>query len=182
MASSRVGGSPLFYWGRMSLLERIREIVDHVANSEGMELVDVELHGRGPSATLRIFLDKPAGITHKDCRVVSQQVGALLDVEDMIEDRYTLEVSSPGLERKLVKPGDYQRFAGRRINLALKAAREGRRRFRGLLLGMEQETVRMDIGDGQVMSFEYDEIERANLVAEFFGRPGVTRGKGMDSR
>ena len=166
----------------MSLLERIREIVDQVATSEGMELVDVELCGRGPSATLRIFLDKPAGITHKDCQVVSQQVGALLDVEDMIGDRYTLEVSSPGLERKLVKPADYQRFAGRRINLALKVAREGRRHFRGLLLGIEQETVRVDIGDDQVMSFEYGEIEKANLVAEFFGRPGATSGNKMDSR
>ncbi|MCZ6752320.1 MAG: ribosome maturation factor RimP [Acidobacteria bacterium] len=166
----------------MSLLERIREIVDQVAASEGIELVDVELHGHGPSAILRIFLDKPAGITHKDCQVVSHQVGALLDVEDMIEDRYTLEVSSPGLDRKLVKPADYQRFAGSRINLALKVAREGRRRFRGLLLGMEQETVRVDIGDGQVMSFAYGEIEKANLVAEFSGRPGASSGKEMDSR
>ncbi len=166
----------------MSLLERIREIVDRVTASEGMELVDVELHGRGPSATLRIFLDKPAGITHKDCQVVSVQVGALLDVEDLIEDHYTLQVSSPGMERKLVKPGDYQRFIGRQINLALKTAREGRRRFRGLLLGIEQETVRVDIGDGQVASFEYGEIEKANLVAEFFGRAGATSRNEMDSR
>ncbi len=182
LASSRVGGSPLFYWGRMSLLERIREMVDRVATSEGMELVDVELHGRGPATTLRIFLDKPEGITHKDCQVVSQQVGALLDVEDLLDSRYTLEVSSPGLDRKLVKPADYQRFAGRQINLALKVAREGRRRFRGLLLGMEKEAVRVDIGDGQVVSFEYGEIEKANLVAEFFGRQGATSGKEMDSR
>ena len=164
----------------MSSLERIRELVDRVATSEGMELVDVELHG--PSAILRIFLDRPGGITLKDCQVISEQVGALLDVEDLIENRYTLEVSSPGLDRKLVKPADFERFAGRRINLVLKVARQGRKRFRGLLLGMEQETVRMDIGDGQVMDFEYGEIEKVNLIAEFSGRPGANSGNAMDSR
>ena len=163
-------------------MERIREIVDHVATSEGMELVEVELHGRGPSAILRIFLDKPGGITHKDCHVVSEQVGALLDVEDVIENRYTLEVSSPGLDRKLVKPADFERFAGKQIKLALKVARQGRRRFRGLLLGMERETVKMDIGDGQVVGFEYGEIEKANLIAEFFGGPGATSENKIDSR
>ena len=177
-----MGGSPLFCWERMSSLERIRELVDRVATSEGMELVDVELHGRGPSAILRIFLDRPGGITLKDCQVISEQVGALLDVEDLIENRYTLEVSSPGLDRKLVKPADFERFAGRRINLALKVARQGRKRFRGLLLGMKQETVRMDIGDGQVMDFEYGEIEKVNLIAEFSGRPGANSGNEMDSR
>ena len=162
-----MGGSPLFYCERMNQLERIREIAGRVATSEGMELVEVELHGWGPSSILRIFLDKPGGITHQDCQVVSEQLGAILDVEGLIEKRYRLEVSSPGLDRKLLKPTDYQRFAGKPIKLALKVPREGRRRFRGRLLGIEEDTVKVDLGNGQVVCFEHSEIEKANLVVEF---------------
>ncbi len=153
----------------MERLERIREIAERVATSEGLELVDVEFFPRGSRPTLRIFLDKPAGITHRDCQAVSEQVGAILDVEDLIARSYTLEVSSPGLDRKLVKPSDYQRFAGRPVRLVLKAPREGRRRFGGRLLGMENETLQVELEDGQVIRLDYREIEKANLVVEFGG-------------
>ena len=151
----------------MGLLDRVREIAERVATSEGMELVEVEFLGRGRHSVLRIFLDKPGGITHRDCQIVSEQVGAILDVEDLIPTSYTLEVSSPGLDRKLLKPGDYQRFAGRRVKIVLKAAREGRRRFEGRLLGIDQETIQLDTGNGQIVSIGYPEVEKANLVAEF---------------
>ena len=120
----------------MEQIDRIREIVDRVAAAEGLELVDVELLGRGRNAVLRIFLDKPGGIAIRDCEQVSRQVGAILDVEDLLPGRYTLEVSSPGLDRRLVKPADYERFAGKQVKLVLKAPQEGRRRFRGLLRGI----------------------------------------------
>jgi len=155
----------------MEQLERIREIAERVANSEGMELVDVEFLGRGPRAVVRIFLDKPGGITVRDCQIVSQQVGTILDVEDFIQRSYTLEVSSPGLDRKLLKPSDYQHFAGRLVKLVLRGPSQGPRRFQGRLLGMEEDKVRVDTGNGQVVQFDYDDIEKANLVVEFGGRP-----------
>ena len=156
----------------MDQLSRIREIADRVATAEGLELVDVELVGRGRNAILRIFLDKPGGVTLRDCQMMSVQVGAILDVEDFIEDRYTLEVSSPGLNRKLVKPSDYERFAGRQIKLVLKAPREGRRRFRGRLLGVQDGVIRLETENQQVIGFDFSEIEQANLVVELpFGSP-----------
>lgn len=152
---------------KMDRLERIREVAERVATSEGLELVEVEYLGRSPSAILRIFLDKPGGISIGDCQNVSQQVGAILDVEDLIDRSYTLEVSSPGLDRKLLKPADYQRFAGRLVKIVLQGPRQGPRRFRGRLLGMVDGKVQVDTGDGQVVQLEYSEIEKANLVVEF---------------
>ncbi|MBI4458636.1 MAG: ribosome maturation factor RimP [Acidobacteria bacterium] len=151
----------------MGILDRIREIASRVAASEGMELLEVEYLGRGPNSVLRIFLDKPGGITHRDCQIVSEQVGAILDVEDFIPTRYTLEVSSPGLNRKLLKPADFQRFAGSRAKVVLRAPLEGRRRFEGRLLGIDREIIQLDTGNGQIVSFGYSDVEKANLVPEF---------------
>ena len=157
----------------MGLLDRLREIAERVAASEGLELVEVEFRPQGPQSVLRIFLDREGGVSLRDCETVSEQMSAILDVEDLIAHRYTLEVSSPGLDRKLLKPADYQRFAGRQVKLALKVPREGNRHFQGRLLGMEDETVRLETGEGQVASFAYNEIEKANLVVEFGkGSPG----------
>lgn len=162
----------------MEWLERVREIAERVTISEGLELVDVEFLGRGPNAVLRIYLDKPGGINISDCQTVSQQVGIILDVEEVVEQSYTLEVSSPGLDRKLLKPADYQRFSGRPVKLVLKGPRQGPRRYKGLLLGIDGEVVRLDTGDGQVVHVAYDEIEKANLVVEF----GPLAKKGKNSK
>jgi ribosome maturation factor RimP len=85
-------------------LERVREIVERVASSGGLEVVDVEFRGGGKSRMLRITIDKPAGVTHEDCANVSREVGTILDVEDAVPGSYLLEVSSPGLDRKLSRP------------------------------------------------------------------------------
>ncbi len=151
----------------MNRLERVREITDRVASSEGLELVDVAIHGRGLSCVVQIFLDKPGGVDHGDCHRVSQQVGTLLDVEEVFPSRYTLEVSSPGLDRRLVKPTDYQRFAGNRVKLALRAPWSGRSRFQGLLVGIEESMVRLELESGEMMEFPIDEIDRANIVPDF---------------
>jgi ribosome maturation factor RimP len=151
----------------MEQIDRIREIADRVAAAEGLELVDVELVGRGRNAVLRIFLDKPGGIAIRDCEQVSRQVGAILDVEDLISSRYTLEVSSPGLDRKLVKPADYERFAGKQVKLVLKEPQEGRRRFRGLLRGIRDGKVELQEENGGIIGIEYEEIQKANLVVEW---------------
>src|SRR4029453_11901285 len=92
---------------------RIRQLVEQAVDSLGYELVELELKGAGNNSVLRIYIDKPEGISHQDCGLVSEQVGTVLDVEDVIPYQYTLEVSSPGLNRKLVKESDYRRFDGR---------------------------------------------------------------------
>ena len=149
------------------VLARIREIVERVATSEGCELVEVELHGRGPGAVVRIYLDKPGGITHQDCQTVSRQVGTILDIEAVMTARYTLEVSSPGLDRKLVKLIDYERFAGHKIKLLLRDSKAGRQRIQGLLQGLAEGKVRVQDESGAVLTIAFEEIERANLVPDF---------------
>ncbi|HSS95850.1 MAG TPA: ribosome maturation factor RimP, partial [Terriglobales bacterium] len=91
-------------------IEKVREVAERVANSSGLEIVEIELRGGGKARRLRIVIDKPAGVTHEDCANLSREVGTILDVEDAVPGgSYTLEVSSPGLDRKLLKAADYQR-------------------------------------------------------------------------
>ena len=160
------------------VLDHARAIVERVASSEGLELVDVELHGRGPGAVLRIYLDKPGGISLQDCQTVSRQVGTILDVEGLMTARYTLEVSSPGLDRKLVKPADYERFAGKKVKIQLRNLESGRRRFQGLLQGWYEGKVRVQIESGDAMDIAFEEIEKANLVPDL----GIQFGRKPESR
>src|ERR1700686_130986 len=110
---------------------KIEEIAQQVAQAAGLELVEVEVKGGGNAKLVRIAIDKPEGVTHADCGLVSEKVGAILDAEDMLPGHYTLEVSSPGLERKLLKPKDYQRFQGQKAKLTLRDPVEGRQGFAG---------------------------------------------------
>ena len=116
---------------------RVREIIERVATQEGYELVHAELTG-GRNSFLRIFIDKPDGITADDCARVSDRVGLMLDVEDLIPHAYTLEVASPGLDRGLYKPSDYVRFAGSRAHIKLMEPIEGQRNFHGTLIGLDE--------------------------------------------
>src|SRR5258708_32105577 len=110
-------------------LEKVQAITERVAGSLGLEVVEVELRGVGGKARmLRIFIDKPAGVTHEDCANVSREVGTILDVEDAIPGgQYTLEVSSPGLDRKLSRPADFERFRGSRVKLTTRDEIKGNR-------------------------------------------------------
>ena len=147
--------------------EAIGGIIGRVAEREGLELVHWELRGPAGSFVLRIFIDKPAGVSHSDCEVVSHQVSTLLDVEDLIPNRYTLEVSSPGLERGLYKRGDYERFAGSRLKLRTVEPIDGQRNFRGRLIGIDDQNVRFDAdGQGQI-EIPYEKILKANIEYEF---------------
>ncbi len=150
------------------VVEKVKEIVERVASSEGMEVVDVEWKGGGHNRILRIYIDKPAGISHGDCENVSNQVGTILDVEDVIPgSSYTLEVSSPGLDRKLVKPADYQRFVGRKAKVTLLTPIDGRSHFTGRLADFEQGQVGLDVeGDGRIR-FSPQDVKVARLVVEF---------------
>jgi ribosome maturation factor RimP len=157
-------------------LERIREIAGRVAASEGIELVDLELHGRGPGSVLRIYLDKPGGITHQDCQTVSRQVGTILDVEDVMPGRYTLEVSSPGLDRRLSKPDDFQRFAGQQVKLLLREPSGSRRQLQGRLRGFDEGKVQVEADPAGLACIPLEQVEKANLVPEI-GKIGKLPGK-----
>lgn len=122
----------------MSLDPKIYEIIERVATREGLELVHAEMVGGRGNAVLRIYIDKPAGVTHEDCAAVSEQVGLILDVEDLIPHNYILEVASPGLDRGLYKPTDYERFAGLPAHIKLSAPLNGQRNFHGTLIGLER--------------------------------------------
>src|SRR5438874_219816 len=113
-------------------LDHVRAIIDRVAASSGLEVVEVELRGGGKSRMLRIVIDKPNGVTHEDCASVSREVSTILDVEDAVPGgSYLLEVSSPGLDRKLSRPVDFERFQGGRVKLTTKDAVNGNRHFEG---------------------------------------------------
>ena len=121
---------------------------------------------------LRLFIDKPGGVTHEDCAFVSREVGTILDVEDAIPGgSYTLEVSSPGLDRKLTKAADYERFAGSRVRLSTREPVEGTRHFEGRLQGLHDGRVALEVGSKKVpahtIEIELGDIEKANLVPEF---------------
>ena len=120
------------------IASKIEEVARRVAEPEGLEVVEVEVKGGGAQRFVRISIDKPEGVTHGDCEQVSLQVGTILDVEDVVPGgRYTLEVSSPGVERKLLKPEDYQRFQGKKAKITLRDPLEGRRNWDGTLAGFE---------------------------------------------
>ncbi len=147
-------------------LEKIREIAKRVAVSEGLALVDVELKGGRVNPLLRVYIDKPAGVSHADCQLVSEQLSAILDVEDLFPASYTLEVSSPGLDRKLVKPSDYEHFVGRRVRLVLRDPVDEQKVLEGRLAGYESGRLRLDLGEQGLKELELENISKARLVVE----------------
>ncbi len=154
---------------REAVASKIEEIAQRVAESEGLEIVEVEVKGGGGVHRLvRIWIDKPAGVTHADCELVSQQVGTILDVEDVLPGgRYTLEVSSPGVERKLLKPQDYQRFQGKKAKISLRDPVEGRRNWEGTLAGFAEGSVALEIEPGKTRQFPLEQVQKANLKFEW---------------
>jgi len=153
---------------RQEVASRIEEIAQRVTESEGMELVEVEVKGGGNQRLVRISIDKPQGVTHADCELVSQQVGTILDVEDVVPGgRYTLEVSSPGVERKLLKPQDYERFRGKKVKITLRDPIDGRRHWEGTLAGFEEGTVTLETGPYQTIHFPFAQVQKANLKFEW---------------
>src|SRR5690242_14436441 len=151
-----------------AVASKIEEIAKRVTQSEGIEVVEVEVKGGGAHRFVRISIDKPEGVTHGDCELVSQQVGTILDVEDVVPGgRYTLEVSSPGVERKLVKPQDYQRFQGKKAKVTLREPIAGRRNWEGTLAGLEDGLVRLDVERGSPVRFPLEQVQKANLKFEW---------------
>ncbi len=143
--------------------DRIRRLIENVVESQGYELVDAEYKGGGENALLRIFIDRPEGISHRDCELVTEQVGTVLDVEDLIPFSYTLEVSSPGLDRKLVKESDYARFEGKLARIQTRIPLHHQKVFRGRLRGLEASKVRLEMPKGDLMEIPLDVIQEARL-------------------
>jgi ribosome maturation factor RimP len=143
--------------------EQVRRLIQEVVEGQGYELVDAELKGGGTNSVLRIFIDQPAGISHHDCELISEQVGTVLDVEDLIPYSYTLEVSSPGLERKLVKDSDYTRFDGKLARIQTRIPLNQQKVFRGRLQGLQDGKVRLELPQGKILEIPLDVIQEAHL-------------------
>ena len=163
--------------GPSSIEERVRAIAENVAIDHGLELVHSEVAGPENKPIVRIFIDKPDGVTHDDCSEVSLHVGTILDVEDFIHAAYTLEVSSPGLERGLYKRSDYERFAGSKAKLKSRVAINGQRNFRGVIAGIDGDQVKFeDLTSGQV-AIPFDAIVKANLEVDIDEELRRAKGK-----
>jgi len=152
--------------GSGSIAERVREITQRVALDHGLELVHAEVAGPEGKPIVRVFIDKPDGVTHEDCAAVSLHLGTILDVEDFIHSAYTLEVSSPGLERGLYQVDDFARFAGSMAKLKLRQPITGQRNFRGRIVGVEGEKIVFDDKTSGKVSFPFADVVKANLETE----------------
>jgi ribosome maturation factor RimP len=177
-----------FVGGNVSLeMDRIRDAAERAARSAGVEVVDVEWKV-GKQRFLRVFIDKPfggqgqppfagpgpaqgkqekpEGVSHSDCRAVSEQLSVLLDVEDLVPgSQYILEVSSPGLDRKLTRPAEFERFAGRKARISMTEPVEGQAYFEGRLAGYADGRVKIDV-QGRMMELPLAGIRKAQLVVE----------------
>ncbi|HAS6348052.1 ribosome maturation factor RimP [Vibrio sp. IRLE0018] len=151
----------------MTGLERqLTEMLEAPVVASGYELVGLEFIRAGEHSTLRIFIDHENGITVDDCAEVSHQVSAVLDVEDPISVAYSLEVSSPGLDRPLFKPAHYEQFIGQEVNVVLKMAVANRRKWKGEIHSVDGETITLTV-DGQQEDFALSNISKANLIPKF---------------
>ena len=142
----------------------LRSLLEPVIERSGYELVHVTLGG-SKTRVLRMFIDAPGGITVEDCERVSRQVSDVLTVEDMVEGEYMLEVSSPGLDRPLVKQEHFERAKGKEVSIRMHGLHLGRRKFLGSLLEVRTDAVLVEV-DGEPYELLYSDMQRANLVSE----------------
>jgi ribosome maturation factor RimP len=145
------------------LREKLIALTEPLLSQLGYELVELEYAPARAHAVLRIFIDRSQGVGLDDCERVSHELSALLDVEDPVPTAYTLEVSSPGLDRVLRTPAHFQRFVGQRVRLELRSARDGRRRYTGRLEALNAEGIELNV-DGAMVSVPFAEIGRARLA------------------
>jgi len=148
------------------IVKLVQQMALPVAQEAGMELVDVEFQKEGGRWYLRIFIDKPQGINHEDCRLISEKIDRLLDEKDPIPHSYVLEVSSPGVERPLKSLADFNRFSGKLVNIVTFAPVNGRKKFRGRLKGVQIADVVIDM-EGVELFIPLEQIASARLAAEF---------------
>jgi len=145
-----------------NLLQEVRQIAEPVLESQGFELVDLEYRHESQGWVLRIYLDREGGVSLDDCAGISHEVGAVLEVKDLIPSSYTLEVSSPGLTRPLKKSEDFNRFRNQTVKIKLYEPLDGRKNFKGTLLGLEGDRVRVEV-EQRIYELPLQRIAKANL-------------------
>lgn len=150
---------------KVPVSQLVTSLIEPVLIAEGLELVDVEYKKEGKNWVLRIFIDKAGGVTVEDCQKVSHLTGDLIDVEETITTPYSLEVSSPGLDRVLKREKDFLKFKGRKIRLHSLSPIDNRRKFSGILTDFRDQTVIMEI-DGKIFEIPLSKVGKANLVIE----------------
>ncbi len=151
----------------MKLDPDIREQLASLVEGEGLELLEAEVVGHGPKTVLRLVVDAPAGVTLDQCAMVSRQASAMLDVEDPIAHRYTLEVTSPGIERKFYSEGDYRRFAGHRVKVRMQADYREHRVVTGELLGLEEGVLRVMTDGGDTVELPLEHVFETRLQVDW---------------
>jgi len=146
--------------------KQLQALLEPSVAALGYELLGIEHLSQGRHSLLRIYIDSPDGITVEDCERVSHQVSGVLEVEDPIKGAYTLEVSSPGLDRPLFKPEHYERFVGEQVQVRLVRPQDGRRKFKGQLTGLRDGNVVLDV-DGHEVVLAWEDIDKAHLVPQW---------------
>ncbi len=150
----------------MNKLQALQALIEPIVQEQGLELVDMQYQKEGKNWFLRIFIDNADGISHKECTRVSQALDPVLEEQEIITESYILEVSSPGLNRPLKKEKDFVRFAGKKIVVKTEEAVANQKTFTGILLGIEDGEVQMELADGSPVGISLDNIKKANLTVE----------------
>ena len=164
-----MGFAPTFYFGRKTVLmkqlidERIREIAARAALENDLELVHTQIVGTSKSLTVRVFIDKPGGVTLDDCSTLSRKLDAILDAEDFIPGNYLLEVSSPGLERELYSLNDFAKFSGSLAKVKTNTPIDGQKNFRGRIGSIENDEIIFEDKTRGTVRFPYSAVAKANL-------------------
>jgi ribosome maturation factor RimP len=149
------------------LIGKLTEIGEDAARNTGIEIVEIQVRGAGKSRLLRVYIDKPGGVTHSDCEAISQRMSQLLDQQDIMpEESYTLEVSSLGLERKLSSPRDFQRVIGQKVALTFREANEGGKHLEGKLLHVDGDKLGIELRSGEVREVLLEQLQKAKLKFE----------------
>jgi ribosome maturation factor RimP len=156
---------------QQSLETRISKLAEETASSMGMEIVLVEVKGDENRSIVRAYIDQPGGITLDDCERFSKRFSVTLDVEDWIHFSYTLEVSSPGVNRPLVKESDFIRYTGQNAKVRTRTPLQGQRNFKGKILGVTEGRLDLEVAPGKQVGIALMDIEKANLIAELNLRP-----------
>ena len=146
-----------------SIEEKVQEAAAQIAEKNQLELVHAEVFGTIANLTVRVFIDKPEGVTHEDCATVSRQLGEIFDTEDLVPSSYLLEVSSPGIERQLYSLKDFERFAGNLAKVKTNVAINGQRNFRGRISAIEAEEIVFEDKTKGTVRFPYSAVAKANL-------------------
>ena len=152
--------------GKAPVTQSVTELIEPGLLADGLELVDVEFKKEGKNWVLRIYIDREGGVTLEDCQKISRLTGDLIEVENVIEPVYTLEVSSPGLNRVLKKEKDFHKYSGKKINVQCHAPMDGRKKFTGILTDFIDQSIHLEV-DGEQHTIPLNLVAKANLVIEF---------------